>query len=297
MRKVPTKIIAMVGAGAAVNAGYNGAIATNGAVTFGFNGSWTGSNPVPAGFALNGTTCTGTAGGSPTPTVPTPTVSTTPTASASSPTPAPGRPSQCTGASPIVCHFAVSPGNYTVSAGAVVADYADSGESSGSFLSNKALFPTMNALVQNNDLVFVQFGHNDQTTTAAAYRSNLTSMINQVRARGGTPVLVTPPVRHLFSGTKLTDTALHVNSVGVNLPAEMRSLASSLNVPLIDLTAKSQALVESLGPTDSAQLYLRAAVDGVKDDTHFSEYGAGQMADLVVQGIRKRNLSLAGYLG
>jgi lysophospholipase L1-like esterase len=183
-----------------------------------------------------------------------------------------------------------------VSAGAVVANYADSGESSGSFLSNKALFPTMLGLVRRNDLVFIQFGHNDKTTTASAYRGNLTSMINQVRANGGTPVLVTPPVRHLFSGNQLTSTALHVNSVGVNLPAEMRSLASSLNVPLIDLTAKSQTLVESLGPTNSAQLYLRQAVDGVKDDTHFSEYGAGQMANLVVQGIRERNLPLVTYL-
>ncbi|MGI5149935.1 non-reducing end alpha-L-arabinofuranosidase family hydrolase [Plantactinospora sp. CA-294935] len=41
------------------NAGYNGAIATNASVSFGFNGSWTGSNPVPSTFTLNGTTCTG----------------------------------------------------------------------------------------------------------------------------------------------------------------------------------------------------------------------------------------------
>jgi O-glycosyl hydrolase len=40
------------------NVSYNGAIATNGAASFGFNGSWTGSNPVPSNFALNGVTCT-----------------------------------------------------------------------------------------------------------------------------------------------------------------------------------------------------------------------------------------------
>jgi lysophospholipase L1-like esterase len=82
----------------------------------------------------------------------------------------------------------------------------------------------------------------------------------------------------------------------VNLPAEMRSLGSSLGVPVIDLTAKSEALVESMGPAGSAQLYLRQSVDGVTDNTHFSEYGAGRMADLVVQGVRERNLSLVGYL-
>jgi len=41
------------------NVGYNGAIATNGTASFGFNGSWTGSNPAPTSFALNGVACTG----------------------------------------------------------------------------------------------------------------------------------------------------------------------------------------------------------------------------------------------
>ncbi|MEW2432415.1 cellulose binding domain-containing protein [Micromonospora sp. NPDC047644] len=41
------------------NVDHNAAIATNGSASFGFNGSWTGSNPVPGSFALNGTTCTG----------------------------------------------------------------------------------------------------------------------------------------------------------------------------------------------------------------------------------------------
>ncbi|WP_117212156.1 GDSL-type esterase/lipase family protein [Allorhizocola rhizosphaerae] len=183
-----------------------------------------------------------------------------------------------------------------VKAGAVIANYADSGESSGSFLNNSALFPTMRPLIKTNDLVLIQFGHNDKQTSASTFRSNLTSMINQVRGRGGIPVLVTPPVRRQFNGSQLTPTALHVNGVGVNLPAEMRNLGSSLNVPVIDLTAKSEALVESMGPTNSAQLYLRESVDGVTDNTHFSEYGAGRMADLVVQGIRERNLSLVAYL-
>jgi hypothetical protein len=41
------------------NAGYNGSLATGASASFGFNGSWTGSNPVPASFAVNGVTCTG----------------------------------------------------------------------------------------------------------------------------------------------------------------------------------------------------------------------------------------------
>ncbi len=70
----------------AANVSYNGALGTNASTSFGFNGSWTGSNPVPASFALNGTTCTGSvATGTPTPTMASP----TPSRTTASPTPSP----------------------------------------------------------------------------------------------------------------------------------------------------------------------------------------------------------------
>ncbi|MET8234646.1 cellulose binding domain-containing protein [Micromonospora sp. NPDC005298] len=55
------------------NVDYNGAIATNGTASFGFNGSWTGSNPAPVSFALNGVGCTGGTEPTPPPTTPPPT--------------------------------------------------------------------------------------------------------------------------------------------------------------------------------------------------------------------------------
>ncbi|MET0416204.1 MAG: cellulase family glycosylhydrolase [Actinoplanes sp.] len=71
----------------AKNVSYNAAIGTNAAVSFGFNGSWSGSNTAPTSFALNGVTCNGSVGGSPSPT-PTPRPpSPTPT---TSPSPSPG---------------------------------------------------------------------------------------------------------------------------------------------------------------------------------------------------------------
>lgn len=67
--------------GAAVtvrNAGYNGALPTNGSASFGFIGTSGATNPVPTSFTLNGTTCTG---GAVTPTTsPTPSPTTSPTA-------------------------------------------------------------------------------------------------------------------------------------------------------------------------------------------------------------------------
>jgi len=69
--------------GAAVtvtNAAYNGSIPAGGTVSFGFNGAWSTSNPVPGGFTLNGTPCTGGVTTSP---------SVTPTEQSPTPTPSP----------------------------------------------------------------------------------------------------------------------------------------------------------------------------------------------------------------
>ncbi|MEU4834726.1 discoidin domain-containing protein [Streptosporangium sp. NPDC023615] len=177
--------------------------------------------------------------------------------------------------------------------GLSVANYGDSGESSASFLSNSALFPAMRPLIRGGDTVLIQFGHNDKSTTASAFASNLTSLVTQVRSRGGTPVLVTPPVRRLFAadGT-LNSTALHVNGVGANLPATTRQVAAAQNAPLIDLTAASEALVERLGPNGSAALYLPE----LSDNTHFSSNGADEMARLVLQRMRELNLPPVSYL-
>lgn len=76
-----------------VNASYNGSVAPNATVTPGFNGAWTGSNPVPTSFSVNGNACSSPTGATPTPgTTPTPgmtpTPGLTPTPSAT-PTPPP----------------------------------------------------------------------------------------------------------------------------------------------------------------------------------------------------------------
>lgn len=64
-------------------------------------------------------------------------------------------------------------------------------------------------------------------------------MTDGVRAEGGRPVLVTPIVRRWFNadGTLDNGTALLVNGLGVDLPAEVRTLAAEHDIPLVDLTA------------------------------------------------------------
>ncbi|MGB2567001.1 pectinesterase family protein [Micromonospora citrea] len=66
----------------ATNVDYNAAIATNATIEVGFNGSWTGSNPSPSTFTLNGTTCTGTTAPTTTPPPTTPPPASRPTVAA-----------------------------------------------------------------------------------------------------------------------------------------------------------------------------------------------------------------------
>lgn len=120
----------------------------------------------------------------------------------------------------------------------------------------------------------------DKTTDEPTYRANLETLVAGVRARGGDPVLVTPIVRRWFNadGTLNNDTALLVNGLGVNHPAVIRSVAAAEHVPLIDLTAKTKALVESLGVEGSKAIYL---YNEKRDNTHTSVHGATVYAGLV----------------
>ena len=181
--------------------------------------------------------------------------------------------------------------------GIVVANYADSGESSVSWLSNPRLFATVKPLIQPGDEVLIQLAHNDKTTPESTFRANLGKLVDGVRQRGGLPVLLTPPVRHQFGPDgKLTPTGLIVNNLGVDLPAVIRDLAVKLRAPLIDLTARSQALLEKLGESASWPLYLTVQHDGVQDYAHFSEYGGTVMAGLVTRGMADAHLPAAAFI-
>ncbi|MGW6545815.1 rhamnogalacturonan acetylesterase [Streptomyces massasporeus] len=164
--------------------------------------------------------------------------------------------------------------------GVSVANYADSGESTVTYLGNPQLWATVRPLIRPGDAVLVQLAHNDKTTDEAAYRANLEALVAGVRERGGQPVLVTPIVRRWFNpdGTLNNGTALLVNGLGVDHPAVIRSVAAAHGVPLIDLTAKTKALVESLGVEGSKALYL---TNEARDNTHTSVRGATAYAGLV----------------
>ncbi|MEU7049082.1 rhamnogalacturonan acetylesterase [Streptomyces eurythermus] len=173
--------------------------------------------------------------------------------------------------------------------GLSVANHADSGESTVTYLRDPRLWAAVRPLIRPGDLVLVQLAHNDKTTDEATYRANLETLVAGIRDRGGEPVLVTPVVRRWFNadGTLDNGTALLVNGLGVDHPAVIRAVAAAEDVPLIDLTAKTKALVESLGPEASKALYL---YNEKRDNTHTSVHGATVFAGLVRDELLARHL-------
>lgn len=105
--------------------------------------------------------------------------------------------------------------------------------------------------------VLVQFGHNDQpgkpersTDLATEFPANLARYIADIRSTGATPVLVTPLTRRQFDDGVLRDDL-------APWAAQIRAVAEQQQVPLIDLHARSRAVVQGMGPVLSMQLAQR----------------------------------------
>lgn len=166
------------------------------------------------------------------------------------------------------------------------------GRSTKSFR-NEGHWDKMMKELKTGDWVFIQFGHNDQKldrpavgTTIAEYKENLSRYIDEVRSKGATPVVLTSIVRRAFKNGELTDTH-------GEYPDAVIEVANAKKCEYIDMEKKSHDLVVSYGVEKSKQLYFWATkqefphlANDKKDNTHFSDYGAQKMAELVIEGVR-----------
>ena len=194
-------------------------------------------------------------------------------------------------------------GAYFDSRYVVVDNHAQNGRSSKSFYDEGLWAPVYEA-IRPGDYVFIQFGHNDEkpdekrhTDPGSTYNEQLRFYVNQTREKGGIPVIFTSVVRRKFNAEgKLEETH------GDYLQAA-RDLAAEEGVVLIDMNLSSKALVESMGPEDSKQLYMWVPKDtnlalpnGREDDTHFRALGARKMANLALDEIEQKIPALAPYI-
>ena len=102
--------------------------------------------------------------------------------------------------------------------------------------------------------VLVQLGHNDQpgkpgrsTDIATEFPANLRRYVEEIRAAGAHPVLLTPLTRRAFKDGRLLDDLRPWADV-------IRAIANDMQVPLVDLHARSVAAVQALGPAQSMRL-------------------------------------------
>lgn len=183
-----------------------------------------------------------------------------------------------------------------------VCNRARGGRSTRTFISEGRWKNVADSL-EEGDYVFMQFGHNDEATEpqykdrytpVADYKVNLIRFITETREKKAFPVLVTPVTRLVF------DSLGNIKETHKQYSAAVREVGRQYDVPVIDLDVRSRGLVQTLGPVYSKMLYMQLDTlenphypFGRKDNTHFNEYGARRMAELVLAEIRKQKMELA----
>lgn len=180
----------------------------------------------------------------------------------------------------------------------VVKNEAIPSRSSKSFIDEGRLDSILNQ-IEKGDYLFIQFGHNDEkikdpnryTEPYSTYKNYLKQYIDGARSKQAIPVLVTPVERRYFTEEGM------LSRTHSNYPAAMKELGLEEHVPVIDLTAKSHALFQKLGPEKTKDVFLwmdakenKNYPNGVQDNTHFQEAGAKLIARLVIEGIEESNL-------
>lgn len=218
---------------------------------------------------------------------------------------------------------------------------AKSGASSKSFYEESAYWESVKKHIKPGDYVLIQFAHNDEktdgmdgdeliayyksvgdeagaaatdyrgTTAAGTYKDYLRKYIEETRALGATPVLVSPICRNYFTGSTIRRNGMHdlgddfsvLTADGIktgqsvpaddhsqDYPYQMKQVADEMGVSFIDITTATKQLYEGYG---SAQ--CKALLFTPDDNTHTSAMGATLVARLAAQLLQEQGI-LAGYI-
>jgi pectinesterase len=177
---------------------------------------------------------------------------------------------------------------------AEVINQAASGRSSKSYIDEGRW---TEALAKRGDYYLIQFGHNDEpgkgpereTDPKTTFRTYMSRYVDEARAIGAKPILVTSLVRRIYSedGTIRTTQTPYVEAV--------RALARAKRVPLVDLHAISKEDAEQTGDDVWADLSPRDDKDQV-DRTHLNRKGSAVVAQFVGDALREVVPELRAYL-
>ncbi|MBC7616669.1 MAG: rhamnogalacturonan acetylesterase [Pedobacter sp.] len=186
--------------------------------------------------------------------------------------------------------------------GVAIANHAESGLTLGSFLGSRRLTKIL-SVMKPGDYLFIEFGHNDQKDKGpndGAYKSyteRLKTFVREVKKKGGIPVIITSTSRRSFG----TDGKIE-NSLG-DFPEAARKVAAAEKVALIDLNVMTAELFNALGVEPSKKAFVHYPANSypgqdkaLADNTHFNPYGAYEIAQCIILGIKQQQLGIAKYL-
>jgi len=151
--------------------------------------------------------------------------------------------------------------------------------------------------------VLIQFGHNDQpgkpgrsTDLATEFPANMARYVQEVKALGGIPVLVTPLTRRTFKDGVVENS--------LNAWADVvRATATAQHTALLDLNAESYAAVQAMGQDEADSLAMAprpanydapaigkveaaGAVKTTFDRTHLGAKGSALFSGMVEQELK-----------
>lgn len=160
---------------------------------------------------------------------------------------------------------------YTKS-GVAISNHAHSGLTTESFRS-EGHYDIVKRFIKKGDYYLIQFAHNDQKCSeldaAGGYRTRLITYIEEVRACGAFPIIITPLARNTWKGDG------SYNDLLLDYAAECIRIGEQYQVPVIDLHEYSMNFVKQEG-LDQAKRYFYP-----KDYTHTNDYGAYLMAGYI----------------
>ena len=177
----------------------------------------------------------------------------------------------------------------------VIDNLAQNGRSTRTFI-EQGWWDKIISNVQKGDYVIIQFAHNDgakdkpdRYTTPEDYRKNMIRFVDEVKAKGGHPIICTSIMRRKFDKDgKLVDTH------GV-YPAISREVASEKRIPLIDMQKLTADWLTKEGPDSTKQYFHKIPADGssklypkgLDDNTHLNEKGARIVAGFFVSELKR----------
>ena len=167
----------------------------------------------------------------------------------------------------------------------VIDNLARSGRSSKSFVT-EGLWAKLLKRIRKGDWVIVQFGHNDvakqenRRTTVDEFRQNFERFADDVTARGGRPVFVSPTCCWDFDSAGKFAPRAYIRERA----DAMKAAAQAKGAVFIDMTELTARELREKGKADTRIDYMISRI-GNADAMHTTRWGAKRFAELFVREV------------